>query len=154
MLATVAEEITLVEIVLPIFVAFIAFLARFAVSRNWVDTLTFFLDIFAALFAGLLASLVIEDFELAERTKWFIVAVVAMLGPDLLSGIIHMGSLFSSSPVTITLKVVRVIMRKPLTKEEVDEMMEWEQGLRKEKKEEADQEPKKTRKRKTDTEER
>lgn len=125
----VVPSIEFWELALPALIGFSGFLVRFSVKRRWSGFFVFFLDIIAAVVIGTLASFVVGDFELSEKTEWFIIAVSAMIGPDILAGIMHTGHMFSHSPVTFVLRIVRVITHKPLTPQELKELAEWENNL-------------------------
>lgn len=127
------EHLTLASVLFPSFVAFLAFLVRYSVRREFVGLLTFILDVFATLFVGVMVSFLIADYDMGTGTKWFVIALSAIVGPDLIAGVVQTGMMFSRTPVTLTLRIVRILTGKPLSKGEVKDMTEWELELRRNK---------------------
>lgn len=124
------EPLPLLEVLasffLPASLGLFAFLIRFSVKRERVAVISFILDALAAVFVGVLVAMTVEDYDLPERLKWAVVTVGALLGPELLSGVFHISTMFSRSPVTLTLRVLRVIKGSPMSSKELVEMAEWE----------------------------
>lgn len=127
------EELTrgidLAPFVFPASVALIAFFVRLTVKRAYAGIISFILDVISVIFVGVMVSFLLESYELSKGTKWFIIAITAITGPDILAGILQTGIMFSRNPVTFTLRVLRIITNNPLTAKEVRDMTEWENEL-------------------------
>tara|TARA_B100000929_G_C15466691_1_gene406424 strand:- start:370 stop:810 length:441 start_codon:yes stop_codon:yes gene_type:complete len=117
------------SLTLPAVVAFIAFLIRFSIKREKIVALTFFLDTVAAIFVGILVAISLSDYDIPEGLKWGAVTLGAMMGPELLAGILHVAAMFSRSPVTFVVRIIRVVMGNPLTPQELKEMVRWEKDF-------------------------
>tara|TARA_B100000929_G_scaffold220881_1_gene177392 strand:+ start:5719 stop:6168 length:450 start_codon:yes stop_codon:yes gene_type:complete len=117
---------------LPASLGLFAFLIRFSVKREKVAVISFILDAISAIFVGILVAMAVEDYDFPDRLKWAIVTVGALLGPELLSGVLQISTMFSRSPVTLTLRVLRVVKGKPMTADELKEMATWEKDFQRE----------------------
>lgn len=117
------------SLVLPATLAFFAFILRFSIRKEKIVAITFVVDIIAAIFVGVLASVIIEPYNISDGFKWLAVTVAAMAGPELLAGVLHTSAMFSRSPVTFVIRILRIIKGKPLTKEELVEMTKWERDF-------------------------
>lgn len=124
------REIDITPLVLPVSVALIAFIVRLTVKRDYTGVFSFLLDVIAAVFVGVMISFLIQEYEISKGTKWFIIAISAITGPDIIAGILQTGVMFSRTPVTFTLRVIRILTNNPLTAKEVEDMTEWENEIR------------------------
>lgn len=124
------DEPTTVEmlttLILPAGLSFFAFLLRFSIRREKFALVTFFLDALATTIVGVLVAMLVDDYDYPTKFKWGIVTLGALMGPELLSGVFRISTIFSRSPITLTLRVVRVIRGKPMTTEEAEQLAEWE----------------------------
>lgn len=118
------------SITLPVVVTFIAFLVRLSSKRQYYGLLFLLLDIVVVVFTGIMIFFLVHDYDLSRGTRWFIVAIGSIVGPDIVTGILQTGSMFSRAPVTFTLRIYRTIINKPLTSEEIKELMQWEKEMR------------------------
>lgn len=121
-----------ISFLLPASLGLFAFLIRFSVKRERVAIISFILDAISAIFVGILVAMAVEDYDFPDRLKWAIVTVGALLGPELLSGVLQISTMFSRSPVTLTLRVLRVVKGKPMSAEELGEMATWEKEFQRE----------------------
>lgn len=122
----------LLSLALPATLAFFAFILRFSIKKEKIAALTFFVDVIAAMFVGILAAVIISPYEISEGFKWVAVTIAAMSGPEMLAGILHVAAMFSKSPVTFVIRILRIIKGNPLTKDELAEMTKWERDFIKE----------------------
>lgn len=115
-----------IELIFPATLGLFAFLIRFSVKQRKMRIGPFILDALSAVFIGLLVAFSVDGYVIPEKLKWAIVTLGSLLGPEILSGFFHISSMFSRSPVTFTLRIVRIIRGKPMTSKEIKEMVEWE----------------------------
>lgn len=117
------------SLALPAALALIAFFIRFTIKRQKIVIATFFLDIIAAVFVGVLVALGVEEYTIPQGLKWSLVTLGAMLGPELLGGLFQVTAMFSRSPVTLFVRIIRAIKGDPLDPEEFKVMSEWERDF-------------------------
>lgn len=117
---------TLESLALPALLALIAFFIRFSIKRERVNVTSFFLDLLAAIFIGVIVAVGIDAYKVPEGLGWGVVALSSMLGPELLAGLFQVAAMFSRSPVTLFVRLIRAVKGDPLDAEEFESMAAWE----------------------------
>jgi predicted anti-sigma-YlaC factor YlaD len=116
----------------PAVLALLAFFLRLLACRRVFSLIGFIVDLISTMIVGFVTSFAADHEALSNKIRWAIVFVSALIGPEMIAGVLQIAAIFSRSPVTFILRIVRAVSGNPFSKEELEQMMDWERTLMRE----------------------
>lgn len=127
--STIKVAVASMPVLYPAVLAFAAFIIRLSTQRRRFRFWAFVLDLATTIFVGFIAAFAVEIEVLSKKVRWVMVFFSALIGPELIAGVLQLAAIFSRSPVTFVMRIVRAIGGTPVQQEELTQMMEWERTL-------------------------
>lgn len=120
---------SIMPVAYPAFLALLAVLIRLLLHRRSTTFLGFLIDLLSTVLVGYVAGFAADHPNVSEKARIAVVFISSLVGPELIAGFLQIMAIFSRSPVTFILRIVRAISGTPFTNEELRQMMDWERTM-------------------------